>query len=129
MQTGVRVESDVWQAYRALCSRERVRPGRPIEEFLETLVENGSVLNLLTLMKGAAKTQPKGINAHAQVLLSWYKQGKRYFHALGEDEAPVEGLLLETLKTVSGSDLRKQIQETLTTIIVRSREPHPDETG
>ena len=113
MQTGVRIESDVWQAYRALCSRERVRPGRPIEEFLETLVENGSVLNLLTLMKGASKAQSTGINAYAQVLLSWYKQGKYYFHALGEDEAPVEGLLLEALKTVTDSELRRQIQEAL----------------
>ncbi|HLN89170.1 MAG TPA: hypothetical protein VK253_03810 [Candidatus Binatia bacterium] len=129
MQTGIRVESDVWQAYRALCSKDRVRPGRPIEEFLETLVENGSVLSFLTLMKGATKTQPEGINAYAQVLLSWYKQGKRYFHALGEDDAPVEGLLLEALKTVSDSDLRKQIQETLTTQLVLKREPHPDENG
>lgn len=114
MQTGIRLDAEVWQAYRSLCSQERVRPSQPIEEFLREVVENGSVLSLLTLMKGAAKVQSRGVNAYAQVLLNWYKQGKRFFHTMGEDEAPVEGLLLEALKTVTDSELRQQIQEALT---------------
>ena len=29
------VEAEVWQAYRELCSREKLKPSKPLEEFLK----------------------------------------------------------------------------------------------
>jgi hypothetical protein len=113
MQTGMRVESEVWREYRALCSRERLRPSRPVEEFLRLALENGSALGFLGIARGAAKTQAEGVNSYAHVLLDWYTHGKRFFHAVGEDAAPVEGLLLEALKAVTDSELRQRIEEAL----------------
>jgi len=113
LQTGVRVEAEVWREYRALCGRERLRPSLPVEEFLRLVLENGSALGFLTVMRGAAKTRVEGVDAYARVLLDWYTHGKRFFHAVGDDEASVEGLLLEALKAVKDSELRQRIEEAL----------------
>ena len=113
MQTGIRVEVEVWRAYRALCSCENVRPSIPIEDFLKLVLEKGSVLTLLGLVRGAVKTQSEGVNAYARVLLNWYTHGKHFFHAMGQDEAPVEGLLLEALRTITDLELCRQIEEAL----------------
>jgi hypothetical protein len=113
MQTGMRVEVEVWRAYRALCSRERVRPSGPVEEFLKLALENGSSLGFLELLRGAVKTRAEGVDAYARVLLDWYTHGKRFFDSVVKDEAPVEGLLLETLKAVTDSKLRQRIEEAL----------------
>ena len=113
LQTGVRVEAEVWRAYRALCGRERLRPSVPVEEFLRLALENGSALGFLAVVRGAAKSQPESVEAYARVLLDWYTHGKYFFHAMGEDEAPVEGLLLETLRMVTDSELRRRIEEAL----------------
>ena len=37
---GYGVEAEVWVAYRAVCSREKLRPSSPIEEFLRLVLEN-----------------------------------------------------------------------------------------
>ena len=68
MQTGMRLEAEVWHAYRELCSRERLRPSMPIEEFLKLVLENGSALGFLGLARGAAKAQAEGVNAY---VASW----------------------------------------------------------
>lgn len=113
MQTGVRLEAEVWRTYRTLCHRERLRPSLPVEEFLRLVLENGSALGFLGIVRGAAKAQAEGVNAYARVLLDWYTHGKYFFHAVGEDEASVEGLLLEALKAVTDSELRQRIEEAL----------------
>jgi hypothetical protein len=113
MQTGMRVEVEVWQAYRALCSREHLRPSMPIEDFLKLVLDKGSALTLLSLVRGAVKTQSEGVNAYARVLLNWYTHGKHFFHAMGQDEASVEGLLLESLKVITDLELCRQIEEAL----------------
>ena len=113
LQTGVWVEAEVWRAYRALCGRERLRPSVPVEEFLRLVLESGSPLGFLGMMRGVAKARVEGIDAYARVLLDWYTHGKRFFHAVGEDEMPVEGLLLDALKAISDSELRRRIEEAL----------------
>jgi hypothetical protein len=113
IQTGIRIEAEVWQAYKKLCSRDRLRPSLPIEEFLKSAVDNESLLGFLILLRAAAKSQAEGINANARVLLNWYTQGKYFFHSIGNDEAPVEGLLLESLKTITDPELRQQIEKAL----------------
>jgi hypothetical protein len=113
VQTGIRIEAEVWQAYKALCSGEHLRPSMPIEEFLKTAVDSQSILKILGFLRTASKSQAEGINANARVLLNWHKQGKHFFHAPGQDDSPVEGLLLEALKTVTDSELRQQIEQTL----------------
>ena len=114
VQTGVRVEAYVWQAYRALCSQEHQRPSGPLEECLKLMVENGSPRAFLATAKVSAKMQTEGINAHAGVLLTWYRHGKRFYHTVGNDETSIEGQLLDALRTVTNSELRRQIQEALT---------------
>jgi hypothetical protein len=45
--------------------------------------------------------------------MDWYTHGKRFFHAVGGDEAPVEGLRLEALKTVTDAELRACVHNIL----------------
>jgi len=51
MQTGMRVEVDVWRSYRALCSRERLRPSLIVEEFLRLVLETDSAVGFLSLLR------------------------------------------------------------------------------
>ena len=111
MQTGIRVDSELWGAYRLICGREKLRPSRPVEEFLRLVVDSDSVLSL---MRGAAKVRVEGSEAYARVLLDWYSHGKSWVNVLGqEDSLPVEALLLDVLKVVADPVLRGQIQDTL----------------
>jgi hypothetical protein len=111
-QTGVRVDAEVWQAYRALCSREKLRPSFPIEEFLRLVLENESASSLLSMMRGVAKARADGFEAYARVLLDWYTHEKFWFQ-VGEDETSVETLLLDSLKVVNDPELRRRIEEAL----------------
>ncbi len=112
LQTGVRVDAEVWRAYRGLCSREKLRPSSPIEEFLRLVLENGSASSLVGMMHGVAKARAEGFEAYARVLLDWYTHEKFWF-PVGEDEAPVEPLLLDSLKVVTDPELRRRIEEAL----------------
>jgi hypothetical protein len=111
-QTGVRVEAEVWGAYRAICNREKLRPSSPVEEFLRLVLENDSASSLLSMMRGVAKARAEGFEAYARVLLDWYTHEKFWFH-VGEEDVSVEGLLLEALKLVADPELRRQIEEAL----------------
>ena len=91
-----------------------MRPSVPIEEFLKLVLENDSAEGFLTLMQGAAKANGEGLEAYSRVLLMWYLAGKRYFNSARKDEESIEGLLLEALKMVSNSELRKRIEQALT---------------
>jgi hypothetical protein len=117
VQTGVRIESDVWSAYKAVCGREKLRPSRPIEDFLRLVVDNDSALSVLSMMREAAKTRVDGFEAYARVLLDWYLHRKFWLTLRtsgDEDEdVPVETLLLDALKVVVDPDLRGRIEEAL----------------
>jgi hypothetical protein len=114
-QTGIRVESELWEAYRELCRRQKLRPSQPIEDFLRLAVNEHSAVSLLRLMREAAKTRVKGHEAYARVLLDWYTHDKFWIVGSGEEEVSVETLLLDALKTISYAELRGQIEEALTT--------------
>ena len=79
MQTGVRVDSELWHAYRLLCRREKLRPSKAIEEFLRVMVDADSVMSVLGLMREAARSRVEGLEAYARVLLDWYTHGKFWF--------------------------------------------------
>jgi hypothetical protein len=126
VQTGVGVDAELWQAYRLLCRREKLRPSRPMEEFLRFMVDADSVMRVLSLMGEATKARGGGFDAYARVLLDWYTHGKFWFSVPNqEDNELVEPLLLEALKSVSGADLRKRIEEAL---IARNRELRSEES-
>jgi hypothetical protein len=108
----MRVDAEVWGAYKKLCSREKVRPYRPIEEFLRLVVDSDSVLSLLSLMRESAKSRVDGYNAHARVLLDWYTHGK-FWTKVQDEDVSVEGMLLDALKLVTDADLRRRIEEAL----------------
>ena len=127
MQTGVRVDSELWQTYRLLCRREKLRPSKPIEEFLRLIVDADSALSVLSLMREAARSRVEGLEAYARVLLDWYTHGKFWFHVQGEEDgAPVEGQLLDSLKLIADPDLRKLIEEAL---IAHQREAYEKKAG
>jgi hypothetical protein len=112
LQTGVRVDAELWQAYKQLCHRDKLRPAQPIEDFLRLTVENDSAMSLLRMLRGAAKAQVDGVEAYARVLLDWYSHEK-YWIEISDVNTSVESLLLEALKVVANSDLRNQIEEAL----------------
>jgi hypothetical protein len=114
-QTGIRVESELWEAYRELCRRQKLRPSQPIKDFLRLAVNEHSAVSLLRLMREAAKTRVKGHEAYTRVLLDWYIHSKFWIKGSGEEDVSVETLLLDALKTISDPELRGQIEEALTT--------------
>lgn len=112
-QTGVWIDAQVWSAYRSLCSREKLRPSEPIEEYLKLILQSGSALSVLNMMQGMAKARSQGLEAYARVLLNWYKDGRQWIPVSGEGEAHVETLLLNALMDVADPQLRRTIQEAL----------------
>jgi hypothetical protein len=114
VQTGVRIDSEVWRAYRRLCARDKIRPSLPIEEFLRLVVTNDSAISLLSVIREATKSRVDGFDAYARVLLDWYTHGKFWISSLHrEDDEPIETLLLDALKMVADPDLRRKIEEAL----------------
>jgi hypothetical protein len=108
----MRIDAEVWVAYRKLCSREKLRPYRPIEEFLRLVVDSDSASSLLTMMRETAKSRVDGYHAYARVLLDWYTHGKFWMN-VQDEETSVEGMLLDALKLVTDADLRRRIEEAL----------------
>jgi hypothetical protein len=95
------IETELWEAYRELCRRQRLRPSQPMEDFLRLVVDEGSAVGLLWLMREAAKARVEWHEAYARVLLDWYTPGKFLIDSSEDEELPVETLLLEALKTVA----------------------------
>jgi hypothetical protein len=112
-QTGIWIDAQVWEAYRGLCSREKLRPSEPIEEYLRVILQNGSALAVLNMVQGMAKARSEGVEAYARVLLNWYKNKKYWISAADENDVSVETTLLQVLKEVADPQLRKEIQEAL----------------
>ena len=110
-QIGIWIDSAVWQAYREVCSREKLRPAEPIEKFLRFVLRGGSVVSVLNWLEKAGRIE--GLEAYARVLLEWYRRGKFWMYVTDEDEAPVEPMLLEALKQVEDPELRREIEEAL----------------
>jgi hypothetical protein len=108
-QTGVRVDVEVWEAYKGVCAREELRPSGPIEGFLKVVVEDGSALSVLRLLRGAVRVRVESLDDYAQVLLSWYKGGRRWVYSEGR-EVSVDAMLLFVLREVSDPRLRKKIR-------------------
>ena len=110
-QIGIWIDAAIWHAYRELCSKERFRPAKPIEKFLQFILHGKSVASVLNLMETAGKAE--GFEAYARVLLEWYRDGKLWMYITDEDEAPIEPMLLEALKRVTDCKLRQEIEEKL----------------
>ncbi|MGB8781259.1 MAG: hypothetical protein WCD81_11515 [Candidatus Bathyarchaeia archaeon] len=107
------IDAQVWEAYRDLCSHEKLRPSEPIEEYLRVILRNGSALTVLNMIQGMAKARSEGVEAHARVLLNWYTNEKHWIRVTDENDASVESMLLQALKEVADPQLRKEIQEAL----------------
>jgi hypothetical protein len=112
LQTGMRVDAELWHAYKMICGREKLRPAEPVEAFLRLVVDTDSALSLLSMTREAAKARVGGWEAYARVLLDWYTHRKFWFQTSGEDES-VEALLLDALKMVADPDLRRRIEDAL----------------
>lgn len=112
-QIGVFVDAQLWNGYREICRREKLWPWEPIEEFLKFILQNGSALTVLSMIQSMTRVEPAAFEAYARVLLNWYKAGRYWVHVTDEIEAPVEQMLLLSLKDVADPRLRGEIQETL----------------
>jgi len=112
-QTGVWIDAEVWDAYRGLCEREKLRLAEPIEEYLRFVLRNGSVLTVLNMLKSVSSVRSGGFEDYARVLLDWYRAGERWVHVTDESEVAVDNMLLQALKDVADPELRREIREAL----------------
>ena len=124
VQAGVRVDGEVWDAFKRLCKSEEVREGAVVEGFLNVVLECGSALSVLHMLRGAVRAGVEGFDDYARVLLNWYKGGRRWVYVEGREVA-VDGALLLGLKTVSDSRLRGEIREAL----MKKRDDEAGEMG
>jgi hypothetical protein len=110
---GVRVDGAVWDAYKSVCAREELRPNEGVEGFLRVVLEDGSALGVLRMLQRALRVRVESLDDYAQVLLNWYKVGRRWVYSEGR-EVSVDAMLLSVLREVSDSQLRRKIRKTLT---------------
>ena len=93
MQVGVRVDGEVWGAFKVVCESEEVREGMVVEGFLNVVLECGSALGVLRMLRRAVRAGVEGFDDYARVLLNWYKGGRRWVYLEGREVA-VDGMLL-----------------------------------
>jgi hypothetical protein len=113
MQVGIRVDGAVWDAYKSVCVREELRPNEGVEGFLRVVLEDSSALGVLRMLQRALRVRVESLDDYAQVLLNWYKGGRRWVYSEGR-EVSVDAMLLFVLREVSDSQLRRKIRKTLT---------------
>ena len=105
---------------------------QPIEDFLRLVVDEGSAMSLLRLMREAVRARVDGHEAYARVLLDWYMHDKFWVKGSGEEDLSVQTLLLDALKAVGDPELRGRIEEALRErqrSIFREREAEKVERG
>lgn len=112
VQAGVRVDGEVWDAFKRLCKNEEVREGAMVEGFLNVVLECGSALSVLHMLRRAVRAGVEGFDDYAHVLLNWYRDERRSVYMDGREVAVDDALLL-ALKAVSDSRLRGEIREAL----------------
>ena len=112
-QTGMWVDSQVWEEYRKLCSRQKMRPAEPATEFLKLVLRSGSPRVILDMMKGIAEARVEGLEAYTRVLLDWYTHEKFYVHGGSDEDRAVEARLVLALRNVQNPKLRQEIEEAL----------------
>jgi hypothetical protein len=112
-QTGIWVDAGVWEAYREVCRRERLRPGEPVEGFLGFVLRGGSALNALSMMRTMMEARFEGLEAYARVLLDWLRKGVYSVMTVDEDEVSVEYMLLQALKQVTDQELQTEVEGAL----------------
>lgn len=105
------MDATVWEAYRDLCRREKLRPAEAIEGFVRFVLENGSVLRVLNWLGSMRRVE--GLEAYARVLLDHYRSGQYWIEGDGESEISVKAHLLELLKQLPNAETRFEIEEAL----------------
>lgn len=110
-QTGFWVDAVVWDAYKDLCRREKLKPGEAIERFVRFVLESGSVLSVLNLLDGVRGVE--GLESYARVLLARFRKGEFWIHGDDDREISVTAHLLDLLKQLTNAQLRGEIEEAL----------------
>jgi hypothetical protein len=127
IQTGMRIDAELWRNYRGLCAREGLRPIDVFEGFLRLVVKNGSPSVVSEMLRHMVEGKPEGLDAYATVLLNWYKSGVSSVDPASENDVPVRVLLLNSLKEVADPQLREQIKRVLIEKTRRQMEREPKE--
>lgn len=112
-QSGMRVDAVVWEGYREVCRREKLRPGEPVEEFLGFVLQGGSALNALNMLRSMGEARCECFDAYARVLLDWLRKGVYSVFTANEAEASVGYMLLQALRQVADPGLRREVEEAL----------------
>jgi hypothetical protein len=112
VQVGVRVDGEVWRAFKSVCKSEEIREGIVVEGFLNVVLECGSALGVLRMLRRVVRAGVEGFDDYARVLLSWYKGGRRWVYVEGR-QISLDGMLLLALRAVSHSPLREEIRGAL----------------
>jgi hypothetical protein len=112
-QTGMWVDAVVWEGYREVCRREKLRPGEPVEEFLGFVLRGGSALNALNMLRSMGEARRECFDAYARVLLDWLRKGVYSVFTANEAEASVGYMLLQALRQVADPGLRREVEEAL----------------
>jgi hypothetical protein len=110
-QTGIWVDAPLWEAYRNLCGREKLRPSEPIEEYLRLVLQNGSASTVLNMMRGMADARSKGFEAYVRVLLNLFTHEMYFIEGGGGTARAIEPMLLDALKSVEDAELRQKVEE------------------
>ncbi|MCK4478161.1 hypothetical protein KAU88_06505 [Candidatus Bathyarchaeota archaeon] len=110
-QIGVWIDSATWNAYKMLCSREKLRPAEGLEEFLKVVNCEGSVAAALQLLRSTADDE--GVKAQVEVLMKWSRQGKYWFYDNRGKQVNIKGVLLEKLGKIRDPRLRAEVEALL----------------
>ncbi len=119
-QIGIRVDSQLWENYKALCQEANLKPNEAIENFLRACLERGdvkSVLNLLQNVNTAEETafelDLKGKLGELEAYFTHdkAKNGMRFY----DDAKRLVTAILEVLPRIRNqnleNDVRRKIEE------------------
>jgi len=109
-QIGVSISASTWNAYKSLCSREKLRPAEGIEEFLKAVNNKGSILTVMSQIQ--ERENDEGFKAQIRVLMEWWRIGDYWYHDNGKDKT-VEGTLLQKLREIHDPQLRAEVEALL----------------
>jgi hypothetical protein len=128
-QIGIWISSDVWEAYKDLCSREKLRPAEPIEKFVEFVLRNGSASTVSNMMQSMAEARSEGFQSYVRVLLDKWNHDIGWIGVDNEKSVSIGYLLLNALKDVADPQLRGEVQEALMIKQRRKQARDKRETG
>jgi len=99
-----RFDPQIYADFEELVSKSGYTMTSALEKFMVDSLKFGLVF---------PSAKEEAVEAEAQVMLSWLKEGKYWVNLGAKEETSTRGRLLQLLPKVEDADLRKDIEETL----------------